>query len=190
MTTAPVVIVPAAGAAIVWVPHEGVPPTVGNAEVAAAGDGAPATPLAAVPAVAPVADPPAHGWVTGAATGVGVGVEVTGAAVGGGFGAVGVADGAGPAAVVVGVAGDPVVAGGGTGGGVVVVATDDGAADVVSEPVEVWPTAVAAAAIVTVAPDPAAALVPVGVPTAAVADAATHRPASSTDRPRTITATR
>ena len=188
MTTAPVVIVPAAGAAVVWVPHEGVPPTVGNAEVAAAGDDAPATPLAAVAAVAPLADPPPHGWVTGAATGVGVGVEVTGAAVGGGFGAVGVAPGAGPAAVVV--AGVPVVAGDGTGGGVVVVATDDGAADVVSEPVEVWPTAVAAAAIVTVAPDPAAALALVGVPTAAVADAATHRPASSPDRPRTITATR
>jgi hypothetical protein len=138
VTTAPVVIVPAAGAAIVWVPHEGVPPTVGNAEVAAAGDDAPATPLAAVPAVAPLADPPAHGWVTGAATGVGVGV--TGADVGGGFGTVGVAPGAGPAAIVVGVAGDPVVAGDDTGVevvAVVVVATDEGAADVVSEPVEV-----------------------------------------------------
>jgi hypothetical protein len=93
----------------------------------------------------------------------------------------------------VGVAGDPVVAGDDTGVevvAVVVVATDEGAADVVSEPVEVWPTAVTAAAIVAVGPDPAAALVPVGVPTAAVADAATLRPASSTDRPPTITATK
>ncbi len=193
MTTAPVVIVPAAGAAVVWVAHEGVPPTVGNAEVAAAGDDAPAPPLAAVPAVAPLADPPVHGWATGAATGVGVGVEVTGADVGGGFGAVGVAPGAGAPAVVVGVVGDPVVAGGGTGvevAAVVVVATDEGAADVVSEPVEVWPTAVTAAAIVAVAPDPAAALVPVAAPTAAVADAATHRLASSTDRALTVTAVR
>jgi hypothetical protein len=89
--------------------------------------------------------------------------------------------------MVVGVAGDPVVAGGGTGGGVVVVATDDGAGDVVSEPVEVWPTAVAASVIVAVAPDPAAALVPVPAPTAAVADAAKPRLASSTDSALTIT---
>jgi hypothetical protein len=44
--------------------------------------------------------------------------------------------------------------------------------------------------MVAVAPDPAAALVPVGVPTAAMADAATHRLASSTDRPPIVTAGR
>ena len=98
--------------------------------------------------------------------------------------------------MVVGVVGDPAVAGDGTGVTVVgvvvvvVVATGGGAADVVSEPVEVWPTAVTAVAIVAVAPDPAAALVPVALPTAAVADAATHRLASSADRPLTDTAGR
>jgi hypothetical protein len=68
------------------------------------------------------------------------------------------------------------------------VVTGAGATDVVIDPAEVCPTPVAAAAIPAVAPDPPAAVVPVAAPTAAVADATTHRLASSTGTARMVTA--
>jgi hypothetical protein len=64
-----VTVAPAAGTAVVGVPHEGTPPPVGDAEVAAGGE------------EAPLVDPPVHGWVTGGIVGIGA----TGADAGGGF---------------------------------------------------------------------------------------------------------
>jgi hypothetical protein len=188
-TTAPVVtIAPAAGAAVVEVPHDGPPLTAGDAELAAA-DEAPVVPLTAVPAAAPPVDPPGQGGATGAATGVGVGI--TGADVGGELVGVVVTPADGAPAVVVAVVADPVVAGGTAGGGgvavgVVATGAGAGAGDGVGEPVEVW-AAPDVAVVNVVAPDPAGAVVLVAVPTAAVADAATQRQASSTDTPLRIT---
>jgi hypothetical protein len=165
-------VAPAAGTAVVGVPHEGVPPAVGDAEVAVGGDDAPTAPLAPVPAVAPLVAPPVHGWVTGGVAGVGVGVGVGVADVGGGFVVVVVpAGGEAPAVgglvfvdAGVGVVGGVVVAGGGAGGVVAVVGVVTGA--------------------------DAADVVPVAAPTPAVADAATHRLATTTASALTVTASR
>jgi hypothetical protein len=115
-----VTVAPAAGTAVVGVPHDGTPPPVGDAEVAAGGDDAPDAPLV---------DPPVHGWVTGGIVGIGA----TGADAGGGFVVVVVpAGGKAPVGglVLAGV-GDGVAAGVGdgvvatVGGGVVVGVVDD-----------------------------------------------------------------
>jgi hypothetical protein len=198
VTTAPAVsVAPAAGTVVVGVPHEGVPPPVGDAEVAGEGDDAPAAPLATVPVVAPLVDPPGHGCVTGGVAGGGVG----GADVGGGLVVIVVpAGGEAPAVgrlvpvdAGVGVVGGVVVGvGGAAGGGVVVVVVVAGAAasDVVTNPAEACPTPDAGAAVPAVVPAPAGAIVPVAAPTPAVADAARHRLASSTERAPTVAASR
>ncbi|MGA9856774.1 MAG: hypothetical protein WBQ18_02865, partial [Solirubrobacteraceae bacterium] len=84
MTTAPVLTVaPAGWTAGAGVPHEGVAPAVGGAEVAAAGTDAPAGALTTTnPPVAPLVDTPVHGGVTGGTAGVGA----AGTDVAGGFG--------------------------------------------------------------------------------------------------------
>jgi hypothetical protein len=113
-----VTVAPAAGTAVVGVPHEGTPPPVGDAEVAAGGE------------EAPLVDPPVHGWVTGGIVGIGA----TGADAGGGFVVVVVpAGGKAPpvGGLVLAGVGDGVAAGVGdgvvatVGGGVVVGVVDD-----------------------------------------------------------------
>jgi hypothetical protein len=167
VTTAPVVnVAPAVGTAVVGGPHDEAPPAVGDAEVAVGRD-APATLLAVAPTVAALVDPPVHGGTTGGVAGGG------GAGAGGGFVVVGVPAGGGAptpggmvttgdggAAVV-----DAVVVGGGAGGGVAVVVV-----------------------VVVVTGTDAAELVLVAAPTPAMADAATHRLASNTQRALTVTA--
>jgi hypothetical protein len=191
VTTAPVVsVAPAAGTAVGPAPHEEVPPAVGDVEVPAGGDGAPVVPLAPAPAVAALVDPPVHGWVMGGgATGAAGGGELVVVVVPAGGEAPAVGAVVGVVVVEGGVAG-VVVVGGGVAGVTVVVVTGAGAADVGTEPPEVCPTSVAAGAVPVVAPDPAAAVVAVAAPTAAVAEAATHRVARSTEIALTVTARR
>jgi hypothetical protein len=197
LTTAPVVtvVLVSAGPAAVKGPHEGVPLPDGDAGSAAGGDGAPAAPVAAAPAAGGLVEPLVHGWVTGGAAGAGA----AGAGVGSGLGVGVVVPAAGGAlaagwlvlvGVVAGSLGDGVVAGGRAGAGAVVGGTGAGAADVVTEPFDVCPVLVAAAAGTVAAPDAAVVVVVSPAPTPAEAEATTQRHASITETELTATANR